>query len=109
MISNRETLKKRLQELKEEEYICGLSIPQKKEMEEIKVQLKNININSEANTIEVNVGEVEEYVEEGWKVPMPSEKSVISDKKMDYKTLGLITLVSNRKTEYIFYIIKIFF
>lgn len=50
--------------------------------------------------------EVEEKIEkenfeyEGWRVPMPTEKSVITDKKMDYELLGAITLISNRKTRY---------
>ena len=51
---------------------------------------------------EVKNNDYEEIiVNEGWCVPLPSKNNVISNKKMDYKTLGLITLISNRKTEYI--------
>lgn len=51
---------------------------------------------------EVKNNDCEEIiVNEGWCVPLPSKNNVISNKKMDYKTLGLITLISNRKTEYI--------
>lgn len=51
---------------------------------------------------EVKNNDYEEIiVNEGWCVPLPSKNNIISNKKMDYKTLGLITLISNRKTEYI--------
>ena len=36
-----------------------------------------------------------------WSVPMPTRKDVISDKKFNYELLGEITLISNRKTEFL--------
>ena len=45
---------------------------------------------------------IEIMVNEGvWSVPMPTRKDVISDKKFNYELLGEITLISNRKTEFL--------
>ena len=75
-------------------YIYECLDKQKSETTEVKVETKE--------EIEIEECNEEEYGEyEEWRVPMPTEKSVIGDKKMDYELLGAITLISNRKSEYI--------
>lgn len=53
------------------------------------LEIENINVSNVENNREV------------WNVPMPTEKNIITDKKFNYELLGEITLISNRKTEFL--------